>query len=142
MCCFIGVVLLRDCQRKINENHKCCEFGLPYWLLLSGGLSKIIMASSRPPSGCPRGRDKAARSNGISIDARGTDEVVNLEDIVLLPKLAKKSEGEQTQKLEIKKFWHDSRTKKRNFPPICFCASDFFAGPPILGRWWCRHCPS
>ena len=39
------------------------------------------------------------QSNGISINARETDEVVNLEDIVLLPKLAKKSEGEQTTRI-------------------------------------------
>jgi len=34
-------------------------------------------------------------SNGISIDTRGTDEVGDLDDIVLLPKLARKSKGEQ-----------------------------------------------
>ena len=39
------------------------------------------------------------RSNGISIDARATDEVINLDDIVLLPKLAKKSKGEQTVRI-------------------------------------------
>ena len=54
--------------------------------------------------------------NGISIDARGTDEVVNLDDIILMPKLAKKSEGEQTARLALdwkwKNFGNNGLTKK------------------------------
>jgi len=56
------------------------------------------------------------RSDGISIAARGTNEVVNLDDIVLLPKLAKKSQGEKTVRLALdwksRNFGNDGRTKK------------------------------
>ena len=83
--------------------------------MLSGGLSKILMALSQPHLGVQEVGTKQ-RGDEISIDARGTDDVVNLDDIVLLPKLAKKSEGKQTARLALdwksRNFGNDSLTKK------------------------------
>ena len=53
------------------------------------------------------------RCDGISIDARGLDEVVNLDDIVLLPKLANKSKAMLDWKSKkSRNFGKDGRTKK------------------------------
>ena len=73
------------------------------------------------------------RSNEISFDARGTDEVVNLDDIVLLPKLAKKSKGEQTAQIGNQEILATTVKQKNDISPqLVFVSKIFFAGPPTL----------
>ena len=71
------------------------------------------------------------RSNGISIDARGTDEVVNLDDIVLLPKLAKKSKGEQTARIGNQEILATTVRQKNEISRQLVFVSNFFLLDPL-----------
>jgi hypothetical protein len=66
------------------------------------------------------------QSNGISIDARGTDEVVNLDNIVLLPKLAKRARVNKPRGLEIEKFWQQRSDKNEISRQLVFVSKIFF----------------
>ena len=66
------------------------------------------------------------QSDGISIDARGTDEVVNLDDIVLLPKLAKKSKPRSWRWIGNREILATTVGQKMKFPANLFLLERFF----------------